>query len=112
MKIIRDDKVMVISGSSKGVVGKVLSVDPENNKLIVEGANVHKRHQRPRKQGEEGGIIEKPTPLYASKVMLVCPKCNKPTRIGAKFVENGDKVRFCRKCKATISVIRKHKKGE
>lgn len=111
MRIVRNDNVMVITGSSKGITGKVLSVDPENNKLIVEGVNVHKRHQRPRKQGEEGGIIDKPTPIYANKVMLVCPKCKKPTRIGVKFMDNGEKVRVCKKCDATISVISK-KKGE
>ena len=113
MRIVRNDKVQVISGKSKGVVGKVLSVDPVGGKLIVEGAAVHKAHIRPRKQGEEGGIIEKPAPIYVSKVMIVCPKCNKPTRIGVKFQDNGDKVRVCKKCGATISVISKaKKKGE
>lgn len=128
MRIVRNDKVMVISGKGskgtkdangkkleKAIVGKVLSVDPKGGKLIVEGVNVHKRHQRPRKQGEEGGIIDAPAPIYASKVMLVCPKCNKPTRVGVKYLDNGDKVRYCKAkdgCGAVISVIKKAKKGE
>ena len=113
MRIVKNDKVMVISGKSKGVVGKVLSADPTGGKVIVEGANVHKAHIRPRKQGEEGGIVEKPAPIYVSKVMIVCPKCNKPTRIGIKYQDNGDKARVCKKCGAVISVISKaKKKGE
>ena len=117
MKIVRNDKVQVITGRDKGVSGKVLSVDPKGGKLIIEGVSVHKSHQRPRKQGEEGGIIAKPTPIYASKVMLVCPKCNKPTRVGVKYQENGDKIeklRVCKKCGATISTIssKSKKKGE
>ena len=112
MRIVRNDKVQVISGRDKGVTGKVLSADPKGGKLIIEGVSVHKSHQRPRKQGEEGGIIAKPTPIYASKVMLVCPKCNKPTRVGVKFDANGEKQRVCKKCGAVISVIKKAKKGE
>ena len=113
MRIVKNDKVMVISGKSKGVVGKVLNADPKGGKVIVEGANVHKSHIRPRKQGEEGGIIEKPAPIYVSKVMVVCPKCGKPTRIGIKYQDNGDKARVCKKCGAVISVISTaKKKGE
>ena len=82
MKIRKDDKVVVLSGRDKGKEGKVLSADPKNGKVIVEGVLVASRHQKPRKQGEEGGIIQRETPIYASKVMLVCPKCGKPTRVG------------------------------
>ena len=81
MKIRKDDKVVVLSGRDKGKEGKVLSADPKNGKVIVEGVLVASRHQKPRKQGEEGGIIQRETPIYASKVMLVCPKCGKPTRV-------------------------------
>ncbi len=79
----------------------VLSVDPKAGKVVVEKINVASRHQKPRKQGEEGGIIQKETPLYASKVMTVCPKCNKPTRVAHKM-EGDKKVRVCKHCGAKI----------
>jgi len=89
MKIRKDDKVVVLSGRDKGKEGKVLSADPKNGKVIVEGVLVASRHQKPRKQGEEGGI------------MLVCPKCGKPTRVGHTVID-GEKVRACKKCGAAI----------
>ena len=101
MKIRKDDKVVVLSGRDKGKEGKVLSADPKNGKVIVEGVLVASSHQKPRKQGEEGGIIRRETPIYASKVMLVCPKCGKPTRVGHTVVD-GKKVRACKKCGAAI----------
>ena len=101
MKIRKDDKVVVLSGRDKGKEGKVLSADPKNGKVIVEGVLVASRHQKPRKQGEEGGIIRREIPMYASKVMRVCPKCGKATREAFK-VENGAKVRVCKKCGETI----------
>ena len=101
MKIRKDDKVVVLSGRDKGKEGKVLSADPKNGKVIVEGVLDASRHQKPRKQGEEGGIIRRETPIYASKVMLVCPKCGKPTRVGHTVVD-GKKVRACKKCGAAI----------
>jgi len=102
MHIKTNDTVVAISGRDKGKKGKVLSVDPKNDKVIVEGLNVASRHQKPRKQGEAGGIIKKETPLYASKVMRVCPKCDKPTREAHKFLNDGKKVRVCKKCGAEI----------
>ena len=75
MNIRTDDKVIVLSGKDKGKEGKVLRADPKNNKVVVEGVNVATKHQAARKQGQEGGIIKVETPLYACKVMLVCPKC-------------------------------------
>ena len=87
---------------TRGKEGKILSVDPKNNKVIVNGINVAKKHRKPRKQGEEGGIIKKETPIYASKVMRVCPKCNKPTRGGHMIAGDGEKVRICKKCGAEI----------
>ena len=101
MNIRKDDTVIVLSGKDKGKKGKVLSVDPESRKVIVEGVNVASRHQKPRKQGEEGGIIRKETPIYASKVMTVCPKCDKATRVAHKIVD-GKKVRVCKHCGAEI----------
>ena len=102
MDIRRDDTVIVLSGRDKGVKGKILSVDAKKGKIIVEGVSVGKRHQRPRKQGEEGGIVDKATPIYACKVMRVCPKCGKPTRASYRIHEDGSKVRVCKKCGAEI----------
>ena len=101
MNIRKDDKVVVISGKDKGKEGKVLIADPKAGKLVVEGVNVATKHQKPRKQGEEGGIIKVETPIYASKVMLVCPKCGKATRVAHKITD-GKKVRVCKKCGAEI----------
>ena len=92
------DTVMVLSGKDKGKKGKVLSVNPADAKVIVEGVSVATRHKKPRKQGETGGIVKQETPIYASKVQLVCPKCGKAARTGVKFLENGSKVKFCKKC--------------
>ena len=97
MNIRRDDKVVVLSGKDKGVEGKVLKADPKAGKVVVEGVSVATKHQKPRKQGEEGGIIKVETPIYASKVMVVCPKCKKPTRVAHKLTD-GKKVRVCKKC--------------
>ena len=99
MNIRRDDTVVVLSGKDKG---KVLSADPKNGKLIVEGVNLAKHHIKPRKQGQEGGIIKKETAIYACKVMRVCPKCSKPTRTAHKILDDGKKVRVCKKCGAEI----------
>ena len=108
MNIKKDDKVVVLSGKDKGKQGTIIAADPKNGKVIVEGVNVAKRHTKPSKPGQEGGIIKKETPLYASKVMRVCPKCNKPTR-GAHLIKKAVgkdkedvKVRVCKKCGAEI----------
>ena len=76
--------------------------DPKAGKVVVEKINMVSRHQKPRKQGEEGGIIQKEAPLYACKVQRVCPKCNKPTRPAHKLLADGKKVRVCKKCGAEI----------
>ena len=101
MNIKKDDKVVVLSGKDKGKEGKILSADRKALKVIVEGVNVATKHQKPRKQGEEGGIIKVETPIYASKVQLVCPKCGKATRVAHK-IEGDKKVRVCKKCGAEI----------
>ena len=101
MKIKKDDKVIVLSGKDKGKQGKVLVAEPKTGKVIVEGVSTASKHQKPRKQGEEGGIIKVETPIYAAKVQLVCPKCGKPTRVGHKITD-GKKVRVCKKCGAEI----------
>ena len=95
------DQVVVINGKDRGARGKVLAVSPSEDKVIVEGINVVKKHVKPRKMGEPGGIIEAEAALYASKVQLVCPECGKPTRVGHTFEEKGDKkikLRVCKKC--------------
>ena len=101
MNIKKDDKVVVLSGKDKGKQGKILIADPKAGKVVVEGVNVATKHQKPQKQGQEGGIIKVETPIYASKVQLVCPKCGKATRVGHK-IENGKKSRVCKKCGAEI----------
>jgi large subunit ribosomal protein L24 len=96
MAIKKGDLVIVLTGKNKGKKGKVIKVDPERGKVTVEGVNVAKRHQRPSRQFQ-GGIIEKPLPLQASNVMLVCPRCSEPTRIGYKETSER-KVRVCQSC--------------
>ena len=102
MEIKKNDTVIVLSGKDKGKEGKVINSDPKGSKVIVEGVNVAKRHTKPRKQGDPGGIIKKETPIYACKVMRVCPKCNKPTRAAFGTAKDGSKVRVCKKCGAEI----------
>ena len=101
MFVRKDDKVVVLSGRDKGKEGKVLAAIPKEDKVIVEGVSVASKHVKPKKQGEQGGIIKLETPIYASKVMVVCPKCGKPTRVAHK-VEGNKKVRACKKCGAAL----------
>ena len=101
MNVKKNDTVVVLSGKDKGKQGKVLSVNPEAGKVVVEGVSVATRHQKARRQGEEGGIVKKETPSYPCKVMTVCPKCNKATRVAHKIVD-GKKVRVCKHCGAEI----------
>ena len=103
MSIKKDDVVVVLSGKDKGKQGKVLEVQPKAVKVIVEKVNVVSRHTKPRKQGDQGGILKKEAPIYACKVQRVCPKCNKPTRIGYKLLDCGNKVRVCKKCGETFN---------
>ena len=97
MKIKKGDTVQVLSGNDKGKKGEVLEVIPKTQKIIVKGVNVRRKHVKPRKQGEEGGIIPVECSIHSSKVNVVCPKCGKPARVG--YVMEGDtKVRVCKKC--------------
>ena len=95
--IKKDDTVIVISGDDKGTKGKVIAVSPEEGKAIVEGVNVQKKHVKPRKQGEAGGILDVEGAVYVSKLQLFCSNCNKGVRVGYK-TEDGKKVRVCKKC--------------
>ena len=101
MNIRKDDTVIVLSGKDKGKKGKVLSANPKAEKVVVEGVNVASHHRKPRKQGEEGGILKIETPIYACKVQVVCPKCGKATRVAHK-IEGDKKVRICKKCGAAL----------
>ena len=94
------DTVMVISGKSCGQSGKVLQVSPSEDKVIVEGQNMVTKHVKPRRQGEQGGVVKAEGALYACKVMPVCPKCSKPTRVGHSFNKDGKKNRVCKRCGA------------
>lgn len=101
LHVKKDDTVVVISGDDKGKKGKVLSVSPEEKKVIVEGVNIVTKHAKPRRQGETGGIMKVEGAMYADKVQLFCAKCNKATRVAHKTV--GDKkVRVCVKCGAEL----------
>lgn len=101
LNIKTGDTVIVLSGKDKGKQGKVIKTFPDKGTALVEGVSVTAHHMKPRKQGETGGIINKECPIRASKLMRVCPKCNKPTRIGHK-IENGKKTAVCKKCGAEI----------
>lgn len=102
LHIKRDDKVVVISGKDKGKTGKVLITEPKTGRVIVEKVNMVTKHEKPKGQGKPGGIMHQEAPLYASKVMLVCEKCGKATRLGFKMLEDGSKVRVCKKCGDTF----------
>lgn len=101
-KIKKDDKVIVITGKEKGKIGGVLNVDFEKGRVVIEKVNIVKRHAKPSMQTGQGGIIEKEAPLDISNVMIVCNKCAEPTRIGNKRLEDGSKVRVCKKCSEPI----------
>jgi len=98
MHIRKNDKVMVIAGREKGKIGAVLKVLPKKDTAVVEKLNMVKRHTKPGGKSAQGGIIEKESPIHVSNLMLVCGKCAEPARIGKKVLEDGSKVRFCKKC--------------
>ena len=95
------DTVVVISGNSKGTRGKVIATSPAEKKVIVEGANIVSKHTKARRQGENSAIVKTEGAIYASKVQLVCPKCDKGVRVHHKIVD-GKKIRVCAKCGAEI----------
>lgn len=100
MKIKKNDKILVISGKYKGKTGKVLKAMPKQNKIIVDGVNIVKKHSKPKKQGEKGKVLQIPSPFLASKAKLVCSKCSKATRVGYS-IKNKKKTRICKKCQKT-----------
>ncbi len=98
MHIKQGDTVVVISGKSKGKRGKVLRVDPTKNRVVIEGVNIVKKHQKPTQKIMQGGIVEKEAPIAASAAMVWCAKCQEPARTRHKVLEGGKKVRVCHRC--------------
>ena len=102
IQIKKDDKVKVITGKDKGKIGKVLKIERKKNRVLVENINVVKRHTRPSAQNRQGGIVESESPVPWSNVMLLCSKCLNPARIQMRRLDDGKKVRTCRKCNEII----------
>ncbi|MBF0342765.1 MAG: 50S ribosomal protein L24 [Nitrospirae bacterium] len=102
LSIKKEDTVVVLTGSEKGKKGRIIKVMPKKDSAIVENTNMIKKHMKPNKQYQQGGIIEKEAPMHISKLMLICPRCSKPTRIGNQLLESGKKMRVCKKCKEVI----------
>ena len=101
--IRKNDNVLVTTGKDRGKRGRVLRVLPEKHRLVVEGVNFVKRHTKPNpSQNVKGGIMEREAPLHASNVQLVCPECGAPTRVGRRRLDDGRKVRICRKCEGVV----------
>jgi large subunit ribosomal protein L24 len=98
MNIKRDDTVLVITGKDNGKRGRVREVRPGDNKVIIEGINIVKKHTRGRQGARQAGVIEQEAPMDAGKVMVVCPKCDRGVRVGHTYLDNGQKVRVCRHC--------------
>lgn len=97
-----NDQVEVIAGKDKGRVGKVIKVNAADGKAIVEKINMIKRHTKPSQTNQQGGIIEKEAAIDASNLMVICPKCSKTSRVGKKIMEDGSKVRICKKCTESV----------
>jgi large subunit ribosomal protein L24 len=102
MKIHKGDEVIVLQGKDKGKKADVVRAIPERQKVIVEGVNVAKRHAKPTRATQQGGVIDKFMPVHVSTVALVCKTCDRPTRIGYKFEGEHEKVRVCKKCGSTL----------
>ena len=101
MKIKKGDNVQIMTGKDRGKSGKIIELDIKKNALVVEGFNVYKKHKKPTKQGEKGQVISVSRPMSIANVQVVCGSCGKPARVGYQLA-NGNKVRVCKKCKATI----------
>lgn len=102
--IKKDDKVKIITGKDNGKIGKVLKVFKNKNKILIENINIVKKHTKPNAQTKQGGIVESEAPVHRANVMLMCNKCIKPARIKMQRLDDGKKVRVCRKCNEIIDV--------
>ena len=100
--IKKNDKVKILTGKDSGKIGKVIKVDRKKDRILVENINIVKHHTRPNAQNRQGGIVEGEAPVHSSNVMLVCNKCIKPVRIKMLRLDDGKKVRVCRKCNEQI----------
>ncbi len=104
VRVKKNDQVVVLSGRDRGAKGKVLRVQPGPGTAIVERINLVKKHTRPNPQRQiQGGVLEREAPIRLSKLMVICPECGKPTRLGRRRLEDGRGVRVCKKCDATLS---------
>ena len=102
LKIRKGDRVTVLGGKDKGKKGKILKISRKKEQVIIEGVNVVKKHTKPAKDNPKGGIIQKEAPIHISNVMVICPSCSKPTRIGFTKNKAGSKARVCLRCEAEI----------
>ncbi|ADE56773.1 MAG: 50S ribosomal protein L24 [Aminobacterium colombiense] len=105
IRVKKGDFVKVISGKDKGKEGKVLRNIPKEGKVVVEGVNMVTRHVKPSQKNPQAGIVKQEAPLYAAKVMLVCPACGKATRVGRAYLESGQKVRVCKECGEIVDKV-------
>lgn len=103
VRIKKNDTVMVRTGRDRGKTGKVLRVFPKEHRAIVEGINFVKKHMRRTREEQQGGIIQKETPINLSNLAIFCKGCNRPTRVGVKMLSDGGKSRYCKKCNEVIS---------
>ncbi len=103
MKIRKGDRVVVLQGKDRGKEGTVTFAYPSEGRVIVDGANMAKKHQKPTRSTQQGGIIDKEMPMSASNVAIICPACGQRTRVGHRFEPDGTKVRICRKCEADLT---------
>ncbi len=101
MNIKINDKVKIISGKDKGKTGKVTHVFPDENRIVVDGVNIVKKHSKPKQQGQKGQIIQMPMPVNASNAMVMCPSCGNPSRVGKK-TSGAKKIRVCKKCSGDL----------
>lgn len=102
LRLKKGDMVQVVSGESKGQTGKILKVNPNTDRVLVEGVNIVKRHTKPNQKNQQGGILEKEASIHISNVMLLCEKTNKPTRTGVKILEDGKRARYSKKSKELV----------
>lgn len=102
-RLKRDDEVLVIRGRDKGRRGKIQRVFPDKDQILVEGINMVKRHYKAGVQGRQAGIVDKEMPMDASKVMPICPSCDKPTRVSVKILDDGTKSRGCKRCEGMLN---------
>jgi large subunit ribosomal protein L24 len=101
-KILSGDEVIVLRGKNKGARARVRQNNPREEKVVIEGVNIVRKHLK-RGRARQAGIVEVEAPMHASKVMLVCPSCDEATRVGFRLDQHGNKERFCKKCEATIA---------